>query len=209
VRADRKTYSETRFGRVLRISRALADSPVYRAALYVFLAGNTFYFALAGTPSKALDAAAWLILLALFEIEGRFPHWISGGRRRATIHVLRVIAAAGVLVATVAYALEEDVLDAINAVLWIAVVILLEAEIRLPRWVARARAAFIGIAVLLYGALAVLVVLWGAAGLWFDAYDAALWLIAFATLELDVGGARLRLGPGHPTEQKETHGFPP
>ena len=75
--ADRKTYSETRFGRVLRISRALADSPVYRAALYVFLAGNTFYFALAGTPSKALDAAAWLILLALFEIEGRIGSKLS------------------------------------------------------------------------------------------------------------------------------------
>jgi len=168
------------------VSRALAGNRLYRIALYALLAANALYFALAGTPSKFLDAAAWLILLALFDVEARFPHWIRGGRRRAVLHALRVLAAICVVAATIGYALEEDVLDAINAVLWIAVVILLEAEVRFPRIVARSRSTFAGIAIALYGGLAVLVVLWAAAGMWFDAYDAGLWLIAFATLELDV-----------------------
>ena len=84
------------------------------------------------------------------------------------------------------YTLEEDVLDAVNSVLWIAVVILLEAEVRFPELVSNARTAFAATAALLYGGLAVLVVLWAVNGLWFDAYDALLWLIAFATLELNI-----------------------
>ena len=74
----------------------------------------------------------------------------------------------------------------INSVLWIAVVILLEAEVRFPELVSKARHAFAATAALLYGGLAVLVVLWAVNGLWFDAYDALLWLIAFATLELSI-----------------------
>ena len=75
-----------------------------------------------------------------------------------------------------------------NSVLWIAVVILLEAEVRFPKLVSNARHAFAATAALLYGGLAVLVVLWAVNGLWFDAYDALLWLIAFATLELNIDG---------------------
>ena len=89
------------------------------------------------------------------------------------------------IVAMLGYTLEENVLDAVNSVLWIAVVILLEAEVRFPERVSKARHAFAATAALLYGGLAVLVVLWAVNGLWFDAYDALLWLIAFATIELE------------------------
>jgi hypothetical protein len=58
--------------------------------------------------------------------------------------------------------------------------------VRLPQIVARARRAFAVTAATLYAGLGLLVVVWAADGAWFDAYDAALWLIAFATLELDV-----------------------
>jgi hypothetical protein len=164
----------------------IVHGSAYRAGLYALLLGNAFYFAWAGTRSEAVDAAAWLVLLALFDVETRWPQWFVERRRRAALRLTRLLAAAGVVAAMAGYTIEEDVLDAVNSVLWITVVILLEAEVRFPERVAKARDAFTAVAVLLYGGLAVLVVLWAAKGMWFDAYDALLWLIAFATLELDV-----------------------
>jgi hypothetical protein len=165
---------------------AIAHTPAYRGALYALLVANALYFAWHGTRSEALDAAAWLVLLALFDVETRWPEWLRSRRRRALLRLTRLAAAAGVITAMAGYTIEEDVLDAVNSVLWIAVVILLEAEVRFAELVSKARSALTAAAVLLYGGLAVLVVLWAVQGLWFDAYDALLWLIAFATLELNV-----------------------
>jgi hypothetical protein len=52
--------------------------------------------------------------------------------------------------------------------------------------VQRARLAYATVAASLYGALALLVVIWASRGQWFDAYDALLWLVAFGALELDL-----------------------
>jgi hypothetical protein len=74
----------------------------------------------------------------------------------------------------------------VNAVLWIAVVVLLEVELRWPALKARHRTAFNVAAAVLFGGLALLVILWAASGMWFDAYDAVLWLVAFAAIEVDL-----------------------
>jgi hypothetical protein len=163
-----------------------AETGNFRAALYILLGANTLYFAIAETPSKALDAAAWLVLLVLFDVETRFVERLSGKRSRSVLRAARLLAAAGVVAAMLGYVLDGNVLDAINSVLWVAVVLLLELEVRFPAVVASARGAFVSIAALLYGALAVLVLAWAFEGLWFDAYDAALWLTAFAMVELNV-----------------------
>ncbi|MGZ8228469.1 MAG: hypothetical protein ACXW2A_02260 [Burkholderiales bacterium] len=158
----------------------------FRAALYILLGANTLYFAIAETPSKALDAAAWLVLLVLFDVETRFVERLSSKRRRSVLRAARLLAAAGVVAAMLGYVLDGNVLDAINSVLWVAVVLLLELEVRFPAVVAGARGAFVSVAALLYGGLAVLVLAWAFEGLWFDAYDAALWLTAFAMIELNI-----------------------
>jgi hypothetical protein len=158
-----------------------------RIAVFALLSGNTLYYLCAGTLAKALDAAAWLLLLALFALEtGRAP------RALIAMRVLRLLAAVGVAVAGIGYLLEKDVLDAVNTALWIAVVILLEVQVRRPQMLERWRAGFTATAALLYAGLALLVLIWGWRGEWFDAYDALLWLIAFATIEMDV------LAPVHP-----------
>jgi hypothetical protein len=169
---------------------AIVHGSAYRPVLYALLLANAFYFAWAGTRSEALDAAAWLVLLALFDLETRRPQWFVVPPRRTLVRLARLVAASAVVAAMAGYTIEEDVLDAVNSVLWIAVVILLETEVRFPRFVSKRRAALAIVAALLYGGLAVLVVLWAAAGLWFDAYDALLWLVVFATLELDLIKAR-------------------
>ena len=161
----------------------------FKGFLFALLVANTAYFVIAGTPSKAIDAAAWLTLLALFQAETLFgPHLATRGPRLA-LRAARLLAAAGVFAATIGYVFEDNVLDAVNCVLWIAVVVLLEVELRFPRSVGAHRIAFNSVAIALYGGLGVLVILWAYAGMWFDAYDAVLWLTAFALLEMDISAA--------------------
>ena len=159
---------------------------IFKPVLFALIAANTVYFAASGSASKFVDSAAWLVLLALFEAETSFAMHLAGRRGRRTVRALRLVAGAGVFAAIVGYVFEENVLDAVNSVLWIAVVVLLETELRFPGLVQRARLEFTALAVALYGALAVLVVLWTLRGDWIDAYDAALWLTAFVMLEMAV-----------------------
>lgn len=158
----------------------------FRIAVFALLSCNTAYYLYAGTPSKGLDAAAWLVLLVLFALETGFAGYVSGARFALAIRTIRLAAGAGVCAAGIGYILERDALDAINTGLWIAVVVLLEFEVRRPRDIAQHRAWFTATAAVLCAALALLVLAWGWRGEWFDAYDALLWLIAFATIEMDV-----------------------
>lgn len=157
-----------------------------RVAVFALLVGNTAYYLYAGTLSKGLDAAAWLVLLALFALETGFAAHVRTPRAAIAMRAGRLVAAVGVCVAGVGYVLERDTLDALNTVLWIAVVVLLEFEVRRPREIARFRAAFTVTAAALYSGLAILVLIWAWRAEWFDAYDALLWLVAFATIEMDV-----------------------
>lgn len=162
-----------------------------KLALFALLSANTVYFLLEGTASKALDASAWLLLLMLFEAETRFAERLSRGHLRLMLRAMRFAAAAGVAAAAIRYVIEGNTLDAANTFLWIAVVIVLETEIRRPDLVQRARTVFSALAFTLYAALGLLVLAWALRGEWFDAYDAALWLAAFAILETNARAAPL------------------
>jgi hypothetical protein len=157
-----------------------------KRVILALLTVNAVCYAFGGTPSKALDASAWLLLLVSFEVETRYAAAFSSGRRRVALRTIRFVAGIGVIAAAIGYVLEKNVLDTINTALWIAVAVLVEIEIRRPDLVRRARNAFTWSAYLLYGGLAVLVAIWLLRREWFDAYDALLWLIAFAALESNV-----------------------
>jgi hypothetical protein len=159
---------------------------LFKAALFTLLTANTAWYAIGGSPSKAIDAVAWLVLLVLFEAENRFAPHLNTTRHRVILRLLRLAAGLGVVAATIGYVFENDVLDAVNSAVWIGVVALLEIELRYKGHVQRARMTFAAVAAGLYGTLAVLVVIWAATHRWFDAYDALLWLVAFAAVELDV-----------------------
>ncbi len=155
-----------------------------KAALFLLLAVNTAYFVFFDAMSKAIDACAWLTLLLLFEAEVSFSDRFATTGRRMALRAARLVAAAGVIAATIGYVFEDNPLDAANSVLWILVVILLEIEFRRPALVRSFRRLFGAAALALYGGLTLLVILWAAAKMWFDAYDAVLWLVAFAAIEL-------------------------
>ena len=165
----------------IALNRGRPSARIIAAALVALLAANLVYFALFDSASKAVDSAAWLVLLILFLAETHFGSRLS----RLTLRSLRLVAAAGVVAAALAYIVERNRLDAINSALWIGVIALLEAELRWPDALKRARTTFSLAAFVLYGGLAALVLVWVLRREWLDAYDAALWLIAFAALELE------------------------
>jgi hypothetical protein len=160
---------------------------LFKSAVFTLLAVDLALYALRGRPYEIVDAAAWLVLLVSFEIETAHGARLST-RQRRWMHLLRIVAAAGVLAAAVGYLTERAWLDAANAWLWIAVVVLLEVEVRQPAAVARRRESFLIAAVVLYSALLMLVPVWAWQGEWLEAWDAALWLSAFFAIELNVLG---------------------
>jgi peptidoglycan/LPS O-acetylase OafA/YrhL len=160
----------------------------FKFAVFALLTFNTAVFLASGTPSDALDSIAWLTLLVLFEFEAGYIDRLRRERAAPAIRAVRLAAAAALVVAMTGYVHEKEWLDALNVGLWFAVVALLELEVRRPDTVMRYRAAFVSAATAFFAGLAILVAVWLWRGDWFEAYDASLWLVAFAVLEMDVLG---------------------
>ena len=97
-----------------------------------------------------------------------------------------MLATLAIAASAVLYAREREWLDAANLLLWIAVVALLEIEVQRPAAVAAHPKAYARTAVVLYAALASLVVVWLINGKWMNAWDATVWLAAFGLLELNM-----------------------
>ncbi|HZH42792.1 MAG TPA: hypothetical protein VEY50_01720 [Lysobacter sp.] len=164
----------------------------FKWLVYALLALNVVLYGRHGTVTEQIDTAAWVVLLLLFEWET--GGWTMSPRQRRLAHALRALASVAVVGACVDYALQLEWLDFCNAVTWLLVVVALELEVRVPahwRGFHRARQAATG---LLYLALAAFLLAWlamsasGGAPAWLDAWDAALWLVAFVVIELNVFG---------------------
>jgi len=154
-------------------------------ALTLLIAGNTLWFLKIAPWTKGLDSLAWFILLILFTLETANRPWLEKMHARGLVHLLRLGAAVAIAASAWGYLQQHEWLDAINLGLWILVVALLECELRFAHWVARRHKLFTQGAVVIYGAIAALIPLWALRGEWFDAYDAVLWLCAFALIEMD------------------------
>lgn len=162
--------------------------PWFKAAIFGLLACNSAIYAASGSPSEALDSIAWLALLVAFELETGLRGRFAEGGRAALLRGIRLVAAAAILAAGIGYVRDGEWLDAANIGLWIAVVALLEFEVRHGSFVALHRASFETLAAALYAALGVVVLVWLWQEEWFDAYDAFLWLVAFAAIEMNLLG---------------------
>ena len=168
----------------------------FKAVIFTLLAVNTAVFAFSGTGSESLDSAAWLVLLVLFELET--GPVATGRRRAAAIHGARLLAALAILAAAVGYFVGEEWLDAINSALWIAVVAVLEFQVRIHA-ATPYRALTTLVAAALYSGLAVVALTWLWQAEWFAAFDAALWLLAFVAIEMNVLELLRRRVPARPS----------
>lgn len=150
------------------------------SALLAALAAHAAIYAVIGDSTAALDTGGWLLLLVLFAFETRRPGHGVPRLLRAT----RLVATVMVIGAAVAYWRDADWLDAINSLLWFAVVVVWELQLRGAR--RKHRIGLRHATRALHGALAVMPLAWLAQGAWFDAWDATLWLAAYAVIEHDV-----------------------
>ena len=162
--------------------------PPVKPALFALLGVNALVYALNGRDTETVDAAAWFALLLLFELEMRWPQWAAQRRNAFIMMGLRLLAAGAIAWAAITFVREREWLDAVNAWLWIGVVVVLELEVRAPALVTRHRKVVVAASVTLCLALTALAAIWLAQGEWFDGYDALLWIAAFALLELDLLG---------------------
>ena len=158
----------------------------FKAGLFALLAVNTAAYVARGTASEALDALAWLMLLVLYELETDFGWGARGGFAAGAVRGLRFIAAAAVVAAAAGYIRGREWLDAINAGLWVAIVVMFECQVRFPAAAGRRPLAVKTAAAVLYAGLGVLVAIWLWQGEWMDAYDALLWLAALVVIELNI-----------------------
>ena len=183
---------------------------VFRWLVYGLLAADIGLYARYGRTTELVDTAAWFVLLLLFE-------WETGGwrmpeRARVPVHVVRVLAGFAIALAVAGYALEREWLDFANEAVWLAVVVLLEVEVRVPRAARQVHRWRRWITTLFYAALVAFMLIWLADGLvgheplhaLLDAGDALLWLVAFATIELNVFG----LGPGRSRARRAGYAQP-
>jgi hypothetical protein len=157
-----------------------------KAVVFALLVLNTGIYLGSGSFSEGLDSIAWLTLLALFLLETGPGEALRAGPALTAVHAFRLIALAAVGAAAAGYFYEGEWLDAANTGLWIAVVVLLELGVRRPDIVAAHRVRFSVAAAALYAGLIAIAFVWLARGELFDAYDAALWLVAFAAIEMNV-----------------------
>lgn len=167
---------------------------VFKRAVYALLALDVALYAAHGTLTETLDTAAWLALLLLFEWET--GGWPRGPRSVHVVHGLRAVASLVVAWACVDYALQREWLDFANAATWLAVVLALELEVRVPAHRRRFHAGRRFVTWALYVALVGFIVAWlvlggsDADGAWLDAWDATLWLAAFVAIELNLFAPR-------------------
>ncbi len=154
--------------------------------VFLLLIANTVVFVVRGSAAEGLDAVAWLTLILLLAFEAACAGRLAARRALAAVRVVRWAAGAAVVVAALGYVQERAWLDAANAWLWIAVVVLLEAKVRLAAALRRPLPFTGSVTAALYAGLAELVLVWAWRGEWFDAYDAALWIVAFATIEVNL-----------------------
>lgn len=158
----------------------------FTAAVFALLVVNTGLYLASGTLSEGLDSIAWLTLLALFQLETGFGQPLRSRSAVAAVHAIRLAALAAIGAAAAGFLYNNEWLDAANSALWIAVVVMLEMGVRRPAAVATHRLAFTAAAAALYAGLVAVALVWLWQREWFDAYDAALWLVAFATIEMNV-----------------------
>lgn len=163
----------------------------FKGTVFALLALNAGVYLVTGTASEGLDSVAWLVLLVLFELETSAGPLSTG--TASIVHGARLVAGVAIPVAAIGYANDEEWLDAINAALWIGVVVLLELQVRFPQFAVRFRTVALALAAALYAGLGAVAVIWLWRADWFGGYDACLWLLAFATIEFNVMQSLRRL----------------
>lgn len=164
----------------------------FKLLVYGALAVNTALFLQAeGKLMAFLDSAAWIVLIGVMEYESTSLGERYAGRWEKILLVgLNLFAYSVILYALTGYVAAGDWIDVVNASAWLGVCAVLLYQMYVPGHYDRWEYRLIGLA-----KAGLYLVLLGCALVWsfsedslLDMIDAWLWLLCFATIELNVFG---------------------
>ncbi|MGD0961822.1 MAG: hypothetical protein ABSB19_18585 [Methylomonas sp.] len=157
--------------------------PKIKLLILSLLSIDIFIYALADSLLSALDALAWVGLLILYDLEAEaIPVTIT----KTTLHGCRIALIALVVAVFFSYWYSKAWLDVGNALLWFALIAMLEFEMRFPGKVAEFKKHLRFSMLVVFAGLIVMALVLLLKSYWLDAYDAILWILAFALLEVDI-----------------------
>lgn len=166
---------------------------VFKYTVYTLLVINVWLLVrVAGhdqvVPYKAVDQVGWLLILGVFEWETRSPTG-DGERRRIVGWPLAVelLGYAFAVFALANYWIDRIWLDVVNSIVWLAISATIWRDILTPVAIeSSAQRQRNAIKLALYAATFVCAVLWGIEGALLDFYDAALWILCFFAIEMNL-----------------------
>ena len=146
------------------------------------IAINVVIYAVVNNFIGALDSLTWLILLVLYELDANF----SGLMAEKKLHRIRTFLIMVIALVFFVYVHSHEWLEVINFLFWLALIALLELEVRLPDKVANYRLSYWWATVIVFIGLIGVVIAWAWQSAWLDVYDAIVWIIAFGLIEVDI-----------------------
>ena len=154
----------------------------FKLTIVVLITLNAVIYAIVDTLTSAVDALAWLMLLVLYELEtnGAAP------MAEITMHRIRYVLIVVIALVFVSYIHDSEWLDVVNSALWFVLIALLELEVRWPDTVLKYRQNYWLATVTVFAGLIAMVIAWVWQSAWLDVYDATLWIVAFASIEVDI-----------------------
>jgi hypothetical protein len=145
------------------------------------------------TIIEGVESLAWLVLLLLLEWEtSQLDKDYSSLAEKLFLQIGRLLAYILIVYSayeygTSAYIEENGILDIYNATIWIIVALLIEYEIFYEKHFHKIAVKFLGfVKIALYVSLFIIAILWQIDGEWLDFYDAALWIVCFFFIELNI-----------------------
>jgi hypothetical protein len=99
---------------------------------------------------------------------------------------IRNVLIAVIVLVFVGYVHDREWLDVVNSALWFALIALLELEVRWPDKVSNYRQSYRLATVSVFAGLIAVVIAWAWQSAWLAVYDATLWIVAFASIEVDI-----------------------
>jgi hypothetical protein len=156
--------------------------PKFKLAIVLLITFNAVIYAIVDTLISAVDTLAWLILLLLYELEA------NGAAPMAEnmLHRIRNVLIVVIVLVFISYIYDSEWLDVVNSALWFALIALLELEVRWPDKVFKYRQSYWLTTVTVFVGLIAMVIAWAWQSAWLDVYDATLWIVAFASIEMDI-----------------------
>jgi hypothetical protein len=164
--------------------------PVFKAVVYAALLANVGAFMWATRDwlaPKAIDQIGWILILAVFEWETR-----RLGRGEALTRISApalAVELAGygcALFALAHYVAIRDPVEIANAAAWLGISALIWIDLFSPQGASRPLRA--GARRTLYAVTLACAIFWGVTGAWLDFWDAAIWIICFFVIEINMFG---------------------